>query len=484
MSRREIHVEVDRVAGIAIGFVGFDAGAEFADLAFDLIKNWNPRIASSVAGRIPRAQVRLVEGRTLEAMLATLRDQHDRDFATCDTIIQHGAFEMRRRSTGTMEQVTVVLGCFVRSDQQPAVVVGAGLDMTLVPSAPTPSASPAPSVPSADEAAARLIRAMPRAEVSKLATLGERVRALVPIERAQAIAELDTNNAARRTVWGDQAVTIPVMASTADGVMFALLSCIADDFSRRQARSVEIEEVTALRTDSLADQLAAANAGVRKLVITTFFEHSFGTHDILRIGDDEYMGMPCTYEPGDTRARPAASALHVPAPFPHGVAVPPPSPPPAWLERGIASFKQRPVRMVGYGCLALTAVSVLLSLVLALFATRVPQVIDESIPFSAPYVTNVEGVNGVSGVFVHRDHLQESRLTLVLGRFLVPGDFESSALPVVVISERLARKLSSDASRMIGMRVDLNGQATTIVGIIALRDPVNTPTDFWLPGKQ
>jgi hypothetical protein len=483
MSRREIYVDTGRVAGVAIGFVGFDAGAEFGDLAFDLIRNWNPGIASAVSARIPKSRVRRVDGDALEAMTAAFSALHDRDFADCDTIIQHGAFDMLRRSTGTVDKITVMLGVFVRSDQKPAVVVGAGLDMTLMSRAGAAPSSPVSPAPSADEAAARLLRAIPRAEVSKLATLGARVRALALTERSKAIAELDTNNTARRTVWGDQAVTIPVLSSTADGVVYALLSCIADDFTRRQARTVEIEEVAALRTDSLAEQLAAGEAVVRKLVIKVFFDHSFGTHDILRVGDDDYVGMPCTYEPGAASPQPRPHALHVPAPFPHGVAVPPPAPPPAWVERGIESLQKRPLRTVGYGCLALMALSTLMSLILALLAPQRPKAIDESIPLSVPIVTNVEGVNAVSGVLVHRDHVQDTRLTLVLGRFLVPRDFEPSALPVVVVSERLAGKLTGDVSRVLGMRVHLAGQAATVVGIIALRDPANTATDFWMPGK-
>jgi len=68
---------------------------------------------------------------------------------------------------------------------------------------------------------------------------------------------------------------------------------------------------------------------------------------------------------------------------------------------------------------------------------------------------------------------------LVSGRALEPSD---DGLPVVVVSERLARRLFGDASRAIGRELTLSSRAATIVGVAgtAFQFP-NARTDVWLP---
>ncbi|MBW7935303.1 MAG: ABC transporter permease [Gemmatimonadaceae bacterium] len=483
MSRKEIPLAVDRIEGIAIGFVAFDAGTEYADLAFDLLSNWNPRIAGAVSAKFPKSRIRRVEGADLDALLGALRDLHDRDFPSCDSLIQHGAFAMQRRSTGATDKVTVVLAIFRHSDVEPVVIVGAGLDVTYVPPAPAaPTAPAATAVPAApdDAVVEALVRAIPPAEVAKLSTLGDRIHALAITPRDDALAELNEANVARRTVWGAQAQTIPVLSSTADGVVYALLRCVANDFRLRQARSLELEEKPGPQA-TLADQLAGATAPERTLSITVYFPGAFGRHDILRVGEDEYLGMPCTFEPEEL-VRPRRPAVSSPAPSARTVATPRPTEPPTWLIRGIEEFKRRPLRMVGYGCLAWFALSLLLGIASALLGSRTAKAPDESIPLSVAYSATIESQSGVVGALVDRTQVQYTSLRLVAGRFLTPNDFEATAAPVMVVSERLVRSLFNSSAAIVGHTTTVNGQTVTIVGVVSLRNP-DTRTDFWMPAR-
>ncbi len=486
MGRTEFPLAVERVVGLCIGLADYDAGDEERDLAVDLLNKWNPHVASALLRRVPKSQVRVVTGSTAKAIIEQLKALHDREFTRCDTIVQHGAFDLLRRSTGAMDKVAVVLGVFCESDGEPHVVVGAGLDMTLVARADAApgDAAQARSDAQADAAVARLLRLIPRDAVTKLATLGAQVRSLALTERSHALTELDAHNAARRTVWGTQAMIIPVMAGTADSVMYALLNCIANDFHGRQARSVEIEGVEAIASGPPrpSGEVAGASA-IRKLVITVYFPGAFGKHEIMRVGDDEYVGMPCTLEPGAAADLGRTRDVHVPAPFPHGIAAPRTAETPAWLERAILAIKRRPARTLTLGCLALFAASTLLTTVISLLGSHRTVASTERMPQQVLYSATLDGRPGVYGALVHPVGFQEARLRLVAGRFLAAGDFEPSALPIMVVSDRLVQSLFNGDRALVGRRVTLNGQATTIVGVVALQDPTGTLIDFWIPAR-
>ena len=97
------------------------------------------------------------------------------------------------------------------------------------------------------------------------------------------------------------------------------------------------------------------------------------------------------------------------------------------------------------------------------------------------FLLTTELADTVAGVTVSPEFFSASNVRPLLGRFFFPTEYQSTAQPVVVISEKLWRQRFNAAPQVIGTRVQLNGRAVTLVGV--------APPDFewpagaavWLP---
>jgi hypothetical protein len=71
----------------------------------------------------------------------------------------------------------------------------------------------------------------------------------------------------------------------------------------------------------------------------------------------------------------------------------------------------------------------------------------------------------VTGASVLPDFFPASKARPLLGRFFTPGDYESAAQPVVVMSHELWTRRFNTEPATIGKRVQLNGRDATVVGV-------------------
>jgi MacB-like periplasmic core domain len=71
----------------------------------------------------------------------------------------------------------------------------------------------------------------------------------------------------------------------------------------------------------------------------------------------------------------------------------------------------------------------------------------------------------VTGASVLPDFFPATKGRPLLGRSFAPGDYESVAQPVVVISDELWKRRFNTEPTIIGKRVRLNGRDVTVVGV-------------------
>ena len=92
-----------------------------------------------------------------------------------------------------------------------------------------------------------------------------------------------------------------------------------------------------------------------------------------------------------------------------------------------------------------------------------------------------EFADTVTGAMVSPEFFTASNVRPLLGRLFLPSEYESSAQPVVVISDKLWRRRFNAAPQLIGTRVQLNGRPVTVVGVVP--PDFGWPSDaaVWLP---
>ena len=196
------------------------------------------------------------------------------------------------------------------------------------PKAPRPSSSgshvsQALKVP--DKAQNRLA-ALPGDTRQLVVGLGARLQAMVVTDPQAAAEELEGSNASRRQMWGAQAVDVPIQRGEEAAVIASLVECLAADYNTGSVTRVAVEEVPAPvggeveRVERARGQLEdmspalraryekrfikhmrktgqgspAASAAIRKVVVTVYFQNTFGRHHFLRVAESEYYFMPCS----------------------------------------------------------------------------------------------------------------------------------------------------------------------------------------------
>lgn len=131
--RKSIAMTVAGVRAICLGFVNFDPGEEGNALLLDLIGRWNPAFFSALKARPPQAEFRVLDANTADEVVHLLKRIRDNDHPDCDLVVQSGAFEMHRRSTGSRFRIEVVLATYhVNETGRPTVVAGANLTIEPV----------------------------------------------------------------------------------------------------------------------------------------------------------------------------------------------------------------------------------------------------------------------------------------------------------------------------------------------------------------
>jgi len=196
------------------------------------------------------------------------------------------------------------------------------------PQVPRPSSSGA-HVPQAlkvpDNAQSRLA-GLPVDTRQLVAGLGARLQAMVLTDPVAAAEELEGSNASRRQMWGTQAVDVPIQRGQEAAVVASLIECLAADHNTGSVTRVAVEEVPAPvgaeveRVERAREQLedkspvlraryekrfikhmrkagqgsTAASAAIRKIVVTVYFQNTFGRHQFLRVAGSEYYFMPCS----------------------------------------------------------------------------------------------------------------------------------------------------------------------------------------------
>src|SRR5689334_18887561 len=72
------------------------------------------------------------------------------------------------------------------------------------------------------------------------------------------------------------------------------------------------------------------------------------------------------------------------------------------------------------------------------------------------FVLATEPPDTVTGAMVSREFFADSTIRPLLGRLFVPAEYGSTAVPVVVLSDKLWRQRFKRALNLIGTRIPLN----------------------------
>lgn len=171
--------------------------------------------------------------------------------------------------------------------------------------------------------------ALPVKAEEKLNRVRSRLASLVVVTRDEAHEQLEDSNAARHALYGQQAVALPITEGSADEVFSSLMTCIAADYRDCDVTSLYVEEAPAPATDEETDQVERARAQmpsdldprmqryydkkmmkhvrkkggssggkgakpIREIDVKVHFGQTFGSHRIIRVGEDSFCFMPCT----------------------------------------------------------------------------------------------------------------------------------------------------------------------------------------------
>lgn len=348
----------------------------------------------------------------------------------------------------------------------------------------TEAPSPAPSP---EGLVARALATLPAAVRARLAPLADELGDLVPTDEDRATAELEAHNQARRTVWGDQAAILPILRGRGEEVLAALFRCIAEDFRARGARDVAIERVesldpgtgTAQRLEALPEGARAAlerriarhrrHAGeqegpgsTRKLILTVQFQGSFGRHELLRVGEEAFLGMACTLDAQPAAPAPRAAAGR-PAPSRRG-----------WHPLAIVS-------------LVVLAAGVLF---IAGFATLVYILTPKPLPpevqaKASPFTARLDdwGLTATAGA-VKQGYFEGGGATMALGRTFLPEEYEEGAEPVAILSARFHQQRFGGDPSVLGRRLRIGAESTTVVGVASEAFSARASTlSLWIPAR-
>lgn len=181
-------------------------------------------------------------------------------------------------------------------------------------------ASPSPIPGSTDGDPHELLGALPDATRQLLAGIPTILPAMTLTPPSTAAEELENRNVARRQLYGNQAIDVPLQQGDARAAFVALLRCVAADHRVADVSRVSVEEVpasvqgetrSAERPDlSAADkayyqkrlakhmrkkgQVPLHSSGTRKIVVTVYLRDTFARHEIVRTADDAFYVMVCT----------------------------------------------------------------------------------------------------------------------------------------------------------------------------------------------
>lgn len=184
---------------------------------------------------------------------------------------------------------------------------------------------------------------IPQKHEAELRSLRDKLAGMSLTPATQAFDELESRNAARQRVWGEQVEPVSIQKGDRDATYQSLLGCLTADFANG-ASHMDIEEVNvvaddeassvqqaldklsetdpriasdpgarAYYQDDLAKRLrkhrrkqsgdtAGTPTGIRKITVKVHFRGSFGLHDILRVSEDCYYLMPCTERSSNEQA--------------------------------------------------------------------------------------------------------------------------------------------------------------------------------------
>ena len=87
----------------------------------------------------------------------------------------------------------------------------------------------------------------------------------------------------------------------------------------------------------------------------------------------------------------------------------------------------------------------------------------------------------LTGAMVSPEFFTASIARPLLGRFFLQREYETVGQPVVVLSDSLWRQRFKGAPQIIGERVQLNGEAVTVIGVAPPGFAWPTGAAVWLP---
>ena len=92
-----------------------------------------------------------------------------------------------------------------------------------------------------------------------------------------------------------------------------------------------------------------------------------------------------------------------------------------------------------------------------------------------------EVTDTLTGAMVSPEFFTAANVRPLLGRFFLQSEYETVVQPVVVLSDELWRRRFKGAPQIIGDRVQLNGQAVTVIGVAPPGFEWPTGAAVWLP---
>jgi MacB-like protein len=106
---------------------------------------------------------------------------------------------------------------------------------------------------------------------------------------------------------------------------------------------------------------------------------------------------------------------------------------------------------------------------------------DSYSPKRLDVVIDGAGSTQVDGAEVTVEFFRGAEVRPIIGRLLIDPEYESSALPVVILSYRCWQQRFGSTPAVIGKRVTIDGSPITIVGVAPPGFDVPKGTCFWLP---
>ena len=87
------------------------------------------------------------------------------------------------------------------------------------------------------------------------------------------------------------------------------------------------------------------------------------------------------------------------------------------------------------------------------------------------------------GAEVSKEFFESTRVTPVVGRLFVDGDFSAAAEPVIIIHHEIWQARVGGHSAAVGRRIGLDGREFTIIGVAPLGYNLPDKANYWLPRR-